>query len=154
MLASPPASEDVGRTSGIDTEGAELGCKKFCKGFPPPTPGAKFEEVGLDNKAVNRAYASVTDRSGSEGGFAVMESYVVLASSEISMVSLARSVSATISGCWRGVCAAAAARRLLRRLLAAISNLDENYVLFLVQLIVYLSLRLREFVYQLSILIL
>ena len=55
MLASPPASEDVGRTSGIDTEGAELGCKKFCKGFPPPTPGAKFEEMGLDNKACKRA---------------------------------------------------------------------------------------------------
>ena len=50
MLASPPASEDVDRTSGIATEGAELGCKKFCKGFPPPTPGAKFEEMGLDNK--------------------------------------------------------------------------------------------------------
>ena len=50
MLASPPASEDVDRTSGIATEGAELGCKKFCKGFPPPTPGAKFEERGLDNK--------------------------------------------------------------------------------------------------------
>ena len=50
MLASPPASEDVGRTSGITIEGAELGCKKFCKGFPPPTPGAKFEEMGLDNK--------------------------------------------------------------------------------------------------------
>ena len=57
-------------------------------------------------------------------------------------------------GCWRGARAAAAALILLRRLLAAIVNLDENYVLFLVQMIVYLSLRLREFVYQLSILIL
>ena len=55
MVASPPASEDVGRTSGIDTEGAELGCKKFCKGFPPHTPGAKFEDEGLDNKACSRA---------------------------------------------------------------------------------------------------
>ena len=59
-----------------------------------------------------------------------------------------------MSGCWRGVCAAAAARRLLRRLSAAMIKLDENYVLFLVQMIVYLSLQLREFVYQLSILIL
>ena len=50
MVASPPASEDVDGTSGIEPEGAELGCKKFCKGFPPPTPGAKFEEMGLDNK--------------------------------------------------------------------------------------------------------
>ena len=55
MVANPPASEDVDRTSGIKTEGAELGCKKNCKGFPPPTPGAKFEEGGLDNKAVSQA---------------------------------------------------------------------------------------------------
>ena len=83
-----------------------------------------------------------------------MESPVVLASSEISGFLMALSSDGEISGCWRGVRAAAAARRLLRRLLAAIENLDENKVLFLVQLIYYLSPRLREFVYQLSILIL
>ena len=43
MVASPPASEDVDSTSGIATEGAELGCKKFCRGFPSPTLGAKLE---------------------------------------------------------------------------------------------------------------
>ena len=55
MSAMPPASGDVDGAPRIDVDGAELGCKKFCKGFPPPTPGAKFEDGGLDNKAVSRA---------------------------------------------------------------------------------------------------
>ena len=55
MSARPSASGDADGAPRIDVEGAKLGCKKFCKGFPPPTPGAKFEERGLDNKAVSRA---------------------------------------------------------------------------------------------------
>ena len=55
ISAIPPASGDVNGAPIKDVDGAELGCKKFCKGFPPPTPGAKFEERGLDNKACNRA---------------------------------------------------------------------------------------------------
>ena len=62
-----------------------------------------------------------------------MESPAVLASSKISGFLMALSSEGKFSGCWRGACAAAAARRLLRRLFAAIENLDENYVLFLVQ---------------------
>ena len=42
MSAIPPTSGDVDGAPRIDVDGAELGCKKFCKGFPPPTPGAKF----------------------------------------------------------------------------------------------------------------
>ena len=71
-----------------------------------------------------------------------MESPAVLASSKISGFPMALSSNGEISGCWRAICAAAAARRLLRRLLAAIENLDENCVLFLVQLVYYLSLQL------------
>ena len=33
---------DIARSAEIAPVGAEDGCKKFCKGFPPPTPGAKF----------------------------------------------------------------------------------------------------------------
>ena len=73
------------------------------------------------------------DGSGSEGGFGDVESPVVLASSWISGFSMALSSVGKISGCRRAACAAAAALRLLLRLLAAMLNLDENYVLFLVQ---------------------
>ena len=55
MSAIPPASGDIDGAPKIAIDGAELGCKKFCKGFPPPTPGAKFEERGLDNKEVSLA---------------------------------------------------------------------------------------------------
>ena len=40
---------DIARSAGRAPDGAEDGCKKNCKGFPPPTPGAKFEE-GLEAK--------------------------------------------------------------------------------------------------------
>ena len=51
MSARTPASGDIDGAPKIAIDGAELGCKKFCKGFPPPTPGAKFEGEGLDSKA-------------------------------------------------------------------------------------------------------
>ena len=33
---------DIAGSDGIAPIGAENGCKKICKGFPPPTPRAKF----------------------------------------------------------------------------------------------------------------
>ena len=33
---------DIAGPDGVAPVGAEDGCKKNCKGFPPPTPGAKF----------------------------------------------------------------------------------------------------------------
>ena len=33
---------DIARSADSAPEGAEDGCKKSCKGFPPPMPGAKF----------------------------------------------------------------------------------------------------------------
>ena len=45
MVASPHASEDVDRTSRIETKGAELGCKKIARGFPLPRRGPNFEKM-------------------------------------------------------------------------------------------------------------
>ena len=108
---------DIARSAETAPDGAEDGCEKNCKGFPLPTPGAKFGE-GLE--AIDRWAATsvaATDGSGSEGGFAESESPVVLASDGWTMFSTAVSTDGASWGIGRGTVGMAAALEDLRRLL-------------------------------------
>ena len=111
---------DIGGSDGAAPVGAEDGCKKNCKGFPPPTPGAKFEE-GLEAKDRCAATSvAATDGSGSEGGFAESESPVVLASELLATISSTVSTDGASWEIGRGAVEMAAALESLLRLLETI----------------------------------
>ena len=111
---------DIARSAERAPNGAEDGCKKFCKGFPPPTPGAKFKK-GLE--AIDRCAATsvaAKDGSGSEGGFAESESPVVLASWLLATISSTASVDGASCEIDRGAVETADTLESLRWLLETI----------------------------------